>query len=79
MPMKTPKGQQLVNKELTHKLFSRVEEVCRRLVIYKILLLHINIQTAFSDFLQYFSPCTIWQQSTFNAAVITGCPGLSNR
>ncbi|CAG9541076.1 unnamed protein product [Cercopithifilaria johnstoni] len=26
MPMKTPKGQQLVNKELTHKLFSRVEE-----------------------------------------------------
>ncbi|KAL3982171.1 hypothetical protein ACH3XW_46105 [Acanthocheilonema viteae] len=26
MPMKTPKAQQLVNKELTHKLFSRVEE-----------------------------------------------------
>uniref|UniRef100_A0A1I7VVU9 Peroxidasin n=1 Tax=Loa loa TaxID=7209 RepID=A0A1I7VVU9_LOALO len=26
MPMKTPKEQQLVNKELTHKLFSRVEE-----------------------------------------------------
>ncbi|VDK53358.1 unnamed protein product [Gongylonema pulchrum] len=28
MPMKTPKEQQLVNKELTYKLFSRVEEVC---------------------------------------------------
>uniref|UniRef100_A0A1I8EEH8 Ig-like domain-containing protein n=1 Tax=Wuchereria bancrofti TaxID=6293 RepID=A0A1I8EEH8_WUCBA len=26
MPMKAPKEQQLVNKELTHKLFSRVEE-----------------------------------------------------
>lgn len=26
-PMKTPKEEQLVNKELTHKLFSRVEEV----------------------------------------------------
>lgn len=27
MPMKKPKEQQLVNKELTSKLFSRVEEV----------------------------------------------------
>lgn len=37
MPMKTPTEQQLVNKELTHKLFSRVEEVRCSLVIYEIL------------------------------------------
>lgn len=37
MPMKTPKEQQLVNKELTHKLFSRVEEVCHKCACLKTL------------------------------------------